>query len=161
MLLEGTNFSEGRGTTRPFELFGHPDLQPHRLLDHLANTFREHGLTGFALRPVYFQPTFDKYCSKTCGGFQLHVTDRRLFRPWAVGQLLRRELYHAPGSLLEWRQPPFEYEEILLPIDLLNGADRLRHWVETNGDWATLQAIEKEGLEVFLEQRQAVLLYGE
>lgn len=161
VLLEGTNFSEGRGTTRPFELFGHPDLQPHRLLAHLEKTFRKHGLTGFVLRPVYFQPTFDKHSSKTCGGFQLHITDRRLFRPWAAGHLLLRELYHAPGGLLEWRQPPFEYEEILLPIDLLNGTDRLRHWVEeTNGDWATLQSIEKDGLEVFLAQREAILLYG-
>jgi uncharacterized protein YbbC (DUF1343 family) len=109
---------------------------------------------------VYFQPTFDKHCGKTCGGFQLHITDRRAFKPWAFGQLLLRELYHAPGNLVEWRQPPFEYEEILLPIDLLNGSDRLRQWVETNGDWNTLQAIENEGLKRFLAQRESILLYG-
>lgn len=160
VLLEGTSFSEGRGTTRPFELFGHPDLQPHSLLEGLEKTFREHALAGFALRPVYFQPTFDKHCGKTCGGFQLHITDRRAFKPWAFGQLLLRELYQAPGNLVEWRQPPFEYEEILLPIDLLNGSDRLRQWVETNGDWNTLQAIENEGLKRFLAQRESILLYG-
>lgn len=159
VLLEGTNFSEGRGTTRPFELFGHPALQPHSLLGHLEKTFRAHGLTGFALRPVYFQPTFDKHCGKTCGGFQVHITDRRAFKPWAFGQLLLRELYHAPGVLVEWRQPPFEYEEILLPIDLLNGDGRPRHWVEGNGDWDALQALENERLKMFLERRETVLLY--
>ncbi len=113
VLFEGTLFSEGRGTTRPFELFGHPDIEPHILLPQLEKTFRESRLEGFTLRPVYFQPTFDKHHGKVCGGYQLHVTERRRFQPWATGQILLRELYHAPGHLVEWRQPPFEYEEII------------------------------------------------
>jgi uncharacterized protein YbbC (DUF1343 family) len=160
VLLEGTNFSEGRGTTRPFEHFGHPALLPHTLLPHLENVFRKYRLEGFALRPVYFQPAFDKHAGHTCGGFQLHVADRRVFRPWAVGQVLLRELYHAPGRLLKWRPPPFEYEETLLPIDLLNGTDRLRQWVEERGDWQALQAIETNDLAEYLERRESVILYG-
>lgn len=159
VLLEGTDWSEGRGTTRPFELFGHPSLQPHAALEHLEKTVQKLGLLGFTLRPLYFQPTFDKYHGRPCGGFQLHVTDRRIFRPWAVGQILLRELYHCPESPVKWRQPPFEYEETLLPIDLLNGTDRLRLWVERNGDWAELQEMEQSGRAAYLEMREQALLY--
>lgn len=159
VLLEGTNLSEGRGTTRPFELFGHPTLQPHHLLDHLEHVIQKHQLGGFALRPLYFQPTFDKHQGRTCGGFQLHLTDRRVFRPWRTGLILLRELYRYLGDNFQWRQPPFEYEDTLMPIDLLHGTDRLRHWVERQGDPEELDAIEQEGMENFLEQRKAVMLY--
>lgn len=159
VLFEGTLFSEGRGTTRPFELFGHPALEPHKQLPHLEKTFRENRLEGFTLRPVYFQPTFDKHHDKVCGGYQLHVTERRRFQPWATSHILLRELYHAPGRLVEWRQPPFEYEKILLPIDLLNGTDQLRHWVEERGDPGALKAIEQAGMDEYLSKREAVLLY--
>jgi len=159
VLLEGTDWSEGRGTTRPFELFGHPSLQPHAVLEHLEKTFQKLGLHGFTLRPLYFQPTFDKYHGRPCGGFQLHVADRRIFRPWAVGQILLRELCHRPENPVQWRQPPFEYEETLLPIDLLNGTDQLRLWVERNGDWAELQEMEQSGRAAYLEMREQALLY--
>lgn len=159
VLLEGTNFSEGRGTTRPFEIFGHPAIQPHRILPQLERAFQENHLNGFSLRPVYFQPTFDKHAGVTCGGFQLHVTDRHLFRPWATGQVLLRELYHLPERPVVWRQPPFEYENTLLPADILNGSDRPRRWVEAYGDWKSLQSLEMTGIAAYLEQREKVLLY--
>ncbi|MCB9332054.1 MAG: DUF1343 domain-containing protein [Lewinellaceae bacterium] len=159
VVLEGTNLSEGRGTTRPFELFGHPDLQPHALLPHLEALFQKYQLEGFSLRPLYFQPTFDKHQDAVCGGFQLHIHDRRTFKPWQTGQLLLREWYQTLGPAFQWRQPPFEYEEILLPIDLLNGTDQLRHWVETNGSFEALLALEQEGLEGYLAARELALLY--
>ena len=160
VLLEGTNLSEGRGTTRPFEIFGHPDLAPHAVLPQLEQAFQEQGLQGFTLRPLYFQPTFDKHQGRTCGGYQLHVTDRRLFRPWQTGQVLLRELYRHLGTVFAWRQPPFEYEETLLPIDLLNGTDQLRHWMETQGSRPELEALEKEGLEAYSEARERVRMYS-
>ena len=159
VLLEGANLSEGRGTTRPFELFGHPALQPHALLDRLQQVFKKENLGGFTLRPLYFQPTFDKHAGRVCGGFQLHLTHRPAFKPWQVGQVLLRELYQAPGPGLQWRQPPFEYENHLLPIDILNGADTLRQWVESNGDLPSLEILEQKGRDEFAEQRQAIALY--
>ncbi len=159
VLLEGTNLSEGRGTTRPFELFGHPDLQPHALLGHLEEVFAQNQLTGFTLRPLYFQPTFDKHTGRTCGGFQLHLSDRRSFQPWRTGLILLQELYHALGGAFSWRQPPFEYEETLLPIDMLNGTDRLRLWVEGRGSLEYLVGLEQSGRASFLEKRESALLY--
>ncbi len=159
VLLEGTNLSEGRGTTRPFELFGHPGIQPHALLPKLKEPCRRYGLEGFVLRPLYFQPTFDKHEGTVCGGYQLHLTNRRVFRPWHSGQVLLRELRHALGDAFQWRQPPFEYEETLLPIDMLNGTDQLRHWVEEKGTWEELLDIEEKGKADYLEQRAEVLLY--
>lgn len=159
VLLEGTSLSEGRGTTRPFEIFGHPDLAPHDLLPQLERAFGENTLEGFTLRPLYFQPTFDKHQGRNCGGYQLHVTDRDLFRPWQTGQVLLRELYGHLGAAFRWRQPPFEYEEILLPIDLLNGTDRLRKWVEAPGSMEELEALGGDGLEAFLTAREEVMLY--
>jgi uncharacterized protein YbbC (DUF1343 family) len=159
VLFEGTNFSEGRGTTRPFELFGHPELKPHELLAPLERVFEKNELGGFILRPVYFQPTFDKHTGVTCGGFQLHVMERRQFKPWHTGQVLLRELRHALGVAFQWRKPPFEYEENLLPIDILNGSDQPRIWVEENGNYDALKALEKKGADVFLNKRVDALLY--
>ncbi|MCB0530336.1 MAG: DUF1343 domain-containing protein [Saprospiraceae bacterium] len=160
VVLEGTNLSEGRGSTRPFELFGHPALRPHACFSQITDVFKDVPLEGFALRPLYFQPTFDKHAGHTCGGFQLHVTDRQRFKPWHTGQFLLRALYEVMRSDFEWRQPPFEYEETILPIDILNGTDRLRRWVTQSGDWPSLIAIEAEGMNDFMAQRESVLLYA-
>lgn len=145
VLFEGTNLSEGRGTTRPFELIGHPSIRPHAWLGEIEQAFQLAGLEGCTLRPVYFQPTFDKHAGQTCGGFHLHVTNRRTFRPWHTGQILLREIYRLLGNDFQWRQPPFEYEEVLLPIDLLNGSDRPRLWVENGSDWQALLEMERTG----------------
>ncbi len=122
VLLEGTNLSEGRGTTRPFELFGAPWLDPHRLVESL-DALR---LPGVRFRPCRFEPTFQKHAGAVCGGAQLHVTDVRAFRPvrtavavlWTVRELAPEEF--------AWRPPPYEYEDVLMPIDILWGHDGLR-----------------------------------
>ncbi len=122
VLLEGTNLSEGRGTTRPFELFGAPFLDPYELttkLDRLA-------LPGVVFRPCRFEPTFQKHAGQVCGGAQVHVTDRHAFRPveTAVSVLHTVKLL-APNDFV-WRDPPYEYETEKLPIDVLWGSDSLR-----------------------------------
>ena len=150
VLLEGTNLSEGRGTTRPFEVFGHPELDPYVLLNILERALDSAGLSGFVLRPLYFKPTFDKYADVLCGGYQLHVTDRLAFRPWRTGQILCRELYRLLDGHFQWRPPPFEYDYERWPIDLLNGTDQLRLWVERQGSLEELEAIEGEGRKEFL-----------
>ena len=159
VIFEGTNVSEGRGTTKSLEIVGHPKMQHHRLAKKLKEIFRAEKLSGFILRPVSFIPTFQKHEKTLCHGFQIHVIDYSLFEPWKVGQVLCREIYHHLGDQFLWKQPPYEYEENLLPIDILNGTDRVRNWVEKNGDFQELVEIENEWLPEFLEKRKEILLY--
>ena len=116
-LLEGTNISEGRGTTRPFEIFGAPFIDAETLCRELDNA----KLPGVFFRANYFQPTFQKFAGELCGGAQLHIVDRNIFRPFQTGiEIIRciRKLY--PGSFA-WKQPPYEYEYEKLPIQILLG----------------------------------------
>jgi uncharacterized protein YbbC (DUF1343 family) len=116
-LLEGTNISEGRGTTRPFEIFGAPFIDAEQLCNEL-NKLR---LQGVFFRQNYFQPTFHKFAGELCGGAQIHVIDRNAFRPFQTGiEIIRliRKLY--PKSFA-WKQPPYEYETEKLPIEILLG----------------------------------------
>ncbi len=126
VLFEGTNLSEGRGSTRSLEILGHPQLQPHKFIKRLQPLIQKEKLQGFVLRPLYFQPTFQKHAGVTCGGFQIHLTDKKTFRPWSLGQFLMRELYHELGEHFQWKQPPYEYEYERMPIDLINGSDFFR-----------------------------------
>ena len=114
VLLEGTNLSEGRGTTRPFELFGAPFLEPGRLVHELADT----PLPGVVLREVAFEPTFHKWAGQLCRGFQLHVTDRSAFKPYYTTLVLLSVIRRLYPEQFAWRQPPYEYETERLPIDL-------------------------------------------
>ena len=160
VLFEGTNVSEGRGTVKPFEFIGHPDIEPFGFLDELDKAFDESDLRGFKLRPLVYQPTFHKFQDIVCGGFQIHLTDRDLFKPWHFSQVLMREMAHYLGDKFEWLQPPYEYEYKLLPIDILNGTDKIRQWVENRGSFDTLLQIEAEGIEKFLDKREDILIYS-
>ena len=151
VLFEGTQMSEGRGTTRPLEVVGHPQFSPWEHQAKIGQLLITE--QGFALRPCSFQPTFQKHAQQTCGGFQIHVTNRQKFRPWRLAQLLCQYFHHhIPG--LAWRQPPYEYEYQRLPIDLINGTDQLRKWVEQRQDLATLESIEQQGLGPYREQKK-------
>lgn len=126
VLLEGTNLSEGRGTTRPFELFGAPWLDGGTLCRVASDDVGE----GAVLRPCSFEPTFQKHAGRVCHGAQIHVTDARAFRPVrAAVSLLRACRALAPHDF-RWRDPPYEYEEDLAPIDILWGHDGLRKGIE-------------------------------
>lgn len=159
VLFEGTNISEGRGTTRSLEIVGHPGIEPYSFLEILTPKLEAAGLNGFVLRPVNFLPTFQKHHNVACGGYQIHVTDRNSFKPWALCQLLCREFYHHLGEKFVWKQPPYEYEYKKLPIDLINGTDQLRLWVEKNGSFEELVEIEMKGRADFMEKRKEILLY--
>ena len=125
VLLEGTNLSEGRGTTRPFELFGAPWLDPAALTARLARA----RLAGVAFRPCHFEPTFQKHAGRLCGGAQLHVTDPGAFEPVRTAvEILVTARALAPRDFA-WRKPPYEYEETLPPIDILWGNAGLREGV--------------------------------
>lgn len=159
VLFEGTNISEGRGTTRSLEIVGHPKIAPYPLLEKLAPMLESYGLKGFVLRPINFLPTFQKHHNIACGGYQIHVTDSTVFKPWALCQLLCREFYHYLGDQFAWKQPPYEYEYEKMPIDLINGTDLLRRWVEKNGSYEELLHIEQAGSTEFMAQRERILLY--
>ncbi|KJD35109.1 hypothetical protein PW52_12290 [Tamlana sedimentorum] len=157
VLYEGTLLSEGRGTTQPLEIVGHPKVEPFALSSFLKNSLKQTNLAGFVIRPVTFLPTFDKYKDASCGGIQLHITNRKTFKPWRVGQFMLRELYHYLGNEFEWRKPPFEYNYSQQPIDIINGTNKLRHWVETRGAFEALNGFEN--LIEYKKQLNTVKLY--
>jgi uncharacterized protein YbbC (DUF1343 family) len=116
-LLEGTNISEGRGTTRPFEIFGAPFIDAERLCAQLnAST-----LPGVFFRKNYFQPTFHKFAGELCRGAQIHVTDRDTFRPFQTGIEIIRAMRNLYPDQFDWKRPPYEYEREKLPIEILLG----------------------------------------
>ena len=116
-LLEATNISEGRGTTRPFELFGAPWIEA----EELARELNALGLPGAHFREVSFQPTFHKHAGQPCGGAQLHVIDRNVFEPLRAGVAVIRLIRERYTGDFAWKQPPYEYETERLPIEVLIG----------------------------------------
>jgi uncharacterized protein YbbC (DUF1343 family) len=125
-LLEGTNLSEGRGTTRPFETFGAPWLDAW----DLAAALNALDLPGARFRPLPFEPTFDKHAGRLCGGAFLHVLDRDAFEPVLTGIAVLQTVRRLHPDAFAWRPPPFEYEAEKMPIDILAGTDRVRRAVE-------------------------------
>lgn len=157
VLLEGTNLSEGRGTTRPFELCGAPFLEPERIKARLG----EMPLPGVVFREATFEPTFHKWAGELCRGFQLHVTDRLTFKPYFTTLALLgviRELYPEDFA---WRQPPYEYETERLPIDLLTGDAVIRKGLDKGTPVQELEAAWQLELGDFLESRREFLLFSE
>lgn len=134
VLVEGTTLSEGRGTTKPFEMIGAPWVEPGALAARLAKA----ELPGVVFRPCHFEPTFQKHAGLLCGGVQLHVTDSQAFRPVRTAvELLLSVRALAPNQSL-WRDPPYEYEEELPPIDILWGDGTLREGVDSGATAAQL-----------------------
>jgi len=159
VLYEGCNISEGRGTTRSLEIIGHPKIESFGFHEKLKPILAKAALTGFVLRPLVFLPTFQKHQGKPCGGYQIHVTDRKTFEPWRLCQYLLREMYQELGSEFKWKVPPYEYEFHKSPVDLINGTDKLRHWVENHGSEEDYQSIMKENQNEWAEHRKSILIY--
>jgi uncharacterized protein YbbC (DUF1343 family) len=155
VLFEGTLVSEGRGTTRPFELAGAPWVEPERF----ASRMNRLGLEGARFRPATFEPTFQKHAKTPCGGCQIHVTDRRRFRPVAVGAALLSAFRETSPDRFQWRQPPYEYEHDKVPIDILAGSSQLREQVEAGTPVAEIVASWQAGEEAFRSVRRQFLLY--
>jgi uncharacterized protein YbbC (DUF1343 family) len=155
VLFEGTTVSEGRGTTRPFEIIGAPYIEPRALIEELGKD----NLPGVVLRPVHFEPTFHKFAGQLCGGVQIHVTDRDAFKPVITGVAMTsaiRRLY--PGDFA-WRQPPYEYVYDKLPFDVISGSAELREQIEAAACVADIEESWREGLNDFVKQRRTYLLY--
>jgi uncharacterized protein YbbC (DUF1343 family) len=155
VLFEGTMLSEGRGTTRPFELIGAPWIDG----DPFAARMNAVGLKGVHFRPAIFEPTFQKHARTTCGGCQIHVTSREEFAPVQAGVSLLREFHGAAPNAFKWRDPPYEYEHDKMPIDILAGSPSLREQIERQVPLAEIVGSWRLGEAEFAEIRKPYLLY--
>ena len=155
VLFEGTRISEGRGTTRPFELVGAPWIVAERF----AGAMNRRGLPGVFFRPAAFEPTFHKHARERCGGCQIHVRDRQSFRPVASAVALLETFRASDPDRFGWRDPPYEYEHERLPIDVLAGSPALREQIESGMAAGEIARSWESAVEEFDRVRQAVLLY--
>lgn len=154
-LLEGTNISEGRGTTRPFELCGAPWLDAERL----ARRMNGEKLPGVSFRPAWFRPAFHKHAGRDCGGVQLHITDRAAFQPVRAGLALLAALRELSGRRFAWRTETYEFVRKPIAIDLLFGSARERTHLEAGRPWRKLPAAWAGEEAAFARRRREVLLY--
>ena len=163
VMLEGTTLSEGRGTTRPLELFGAPDIEPRALVERMA-ALAPQWMRGCRLRECWFEPMFHKHAGKLCAGIQIHVDDdaygHDAFRPWRLQALAFKALRSLRAEYELWRDFPYEYEFQRLAIDLINGSELLRHWVDDPAAVpADLDAVACSDEASWVEERASVLLY--
>jgi uncharacterized protein YbbC (DUF1343 family) len=155
VLFEGTNLSEGRGTTRPFELIGAPWVDAEALADKLGT----YNLPGVHIRPAVFEPTFQKHAKHACGGCQIHVLNRDKFRVVTTAVAVLVEIRAQNRERFQWRQPPYEYELTKLPFDILAGSSELRTQVEAGVPVETISESWMPALERFRATRKPFLLY--
>ena len=155
VLLEGTNISEGRGTTRPFELTGAPWIDPMELTFALESA----GIPGAAFRPAVFRPTFDKFAGEDCGGVQIHLTDPATFRPVLCAIALIRAISDLYPDSFAWLDPPYEYETEKPPVDIIFGGTGLRGGIDSGMTAADIVSGGDEPLARFIESRSGFLLY--
>jgi uncharacterized protein YbbC (DUF1343 family) len=163
VMLEGTSLSEGRGTTRPLEMFGAPDLDFGALVKEMQSLAPQ-WLRGCRLRPCWFEPTFQKHAGKLCGGIQIHVDDsiydHEQFRPWRLIALAFKALRSLQRDYDLWRDFRYEYEHDRLAIDLINGSEILRRWVDDPASTPSdLEALATRDEDAWREEREAVLIY--
>lgn len=156
-LVEGTRLSEGRGTTRPFEWFGAPYIDPGRL----ARAMDAAALPGVAFRPTFFKPSFHKHANRTCGGVQIHVRDRLRFQPYRTAVALLMAVRRLWPQHFAWRTEPYEFVSDRLAIDLLSGSDVLRRTIEEGGTLADLVPTWSSHEAEFRLRRRPHLLYSE
>ena len=155
VLFEGTNLSEGRGTTRPFEIIGAPWIKP----ESLAHELNSRNLPGVHFRPLYFHPAFHKWAGELCGGVQIHITEKEKFQPFFTAVSLLAEIHRRWGEKFQWKEPPYEYENEKLPIDIIAGTDKLRKGIEAGNTAAEMREEWEENSIDFRKFRQEFLLY--
>jgi uncharacterized protein YbbC (DUF1343 family) len=163
VMLEGTTLSEGRGTTRPLELFGAPDIEARAVMVEM-NRLAPHWLAGCKLREIFFEPTFHKHSGQLCNGVHIHAEgpfyDHSAFKPWRLQALAFKAIRRLYPDYPLWRDFPYEYEFGKLAIDVINGSPSLREWVDDKeaapGD---LDAPTHADERAWAEQRRAYLRY--
>lgn len=156
VIWEGTNISEGRGTTLPFEIFGAPFFDHGEVLDRIAQT----DLPGCFLRPILFEPTSGKWAKQVCTGFHLHVNDVILFKPYRTSLALLQAVYQLYPSKFRYKEPPYEYEFSRLPMDLILGSQVVREHVENGVPISEMEESWKDELKDYDERRKKYFLYS-
>ena len=154
-LIEGTNMSEGRGTTRPFEWVGAPWLDAH----DYAEALMAERLPGVVFRPARFRPTFQKWAGRVCGGVHVHVADRARFKPFLTGLAIIAVARRLAPRAFRWRRPPYEFEHRRLPIDILLGTDRIRRAIERGQPLGAIEHTWGDDLAKWRRRRAAALAY--
>lgn len=157
VIWEGTNMSEGRGTTLPFELCGAPYFKPLEVLHHLQST----DLPGCILRSIFFEPTSGKWAGENCGGIHIHITDSQAFRPYRTSMSLLQAVLVLYPDDFTYKEPPYEYEYTRMPIDLIIGDQDVRMALESGVEIYELEKNWQGELDRFNELRMGYLLYDE
>ncbi len=155
VIWEGTNVSEGRGTTQPFEIFGAPFLDTHKIMSCVG----DNKLKGAILREIGFEPTSNKWKETPCRGFQIHVIDPHVYEPYLASMTLLRAVLALHGDRFQWKTPPYEYEFERLPIDLIIGSKKIRQRLEKLDPIDDIAASWQEDLERFDKLRRSVFQY--
>jgi uncharacterized protein YbbC (DUF1343 family) len=153
--VEGTQLTEGRGTTRPFELVG----APYIVAEEYAQRLSQPGFAGVYFRACGFQPTFQKHAGHTCGGVQIHVKDRQRFDPVLVGVAVVKVAYDLYTDRFRWKEPPYEYVYDKNPFDVISGTDKLRQAIERGDSMEEINLYLSQGVEKFRQEREPFLLY--
>jgi len=153
--FEGTQMSEGRGTTRPFELIGAPYINP----DEYASALNSQGFEGVHFRSCVFQPTFQKHGGVGCGGVQIHVTDRQAFEPVVVGIAMTKTAFELYSDDFRWKEPPYEYVYDRNPFDVICGTDLIRKGIEDGASLAEITSGWVAAIDEFKVIRNRFLLY--
>jgi len=153
--FEGTQLSEGRGTTRPFELVGAPYINP----ELYARSLNELKLQGVFFRSCIFRPTFQKQAGVSCGGVQIHVTDRNVFEPVITGVAMVKIAYDLYPTEFRWKEPPYEYVYDRNPFDVIAGTSSIREAIESGSSLEAINANWRANLDAFKQMRQEYLLY--
>ncbi len=153
--LEGTQMSEGRGTTKPFEFAGAPYIDA----DDFATVLGEYEFPGVYFRACGFMPTFQKHAGQACGGVQMHVTDREVFEPVIAGIAVVKSAFDMYGEQFRWKDPPYEYEYDRNPFDLISGTSKVREAIERGDSLAAIEGSWEAPLAEFKQLRAGFLLY--
>ncbi len=160
VLYEGTNISEGRGTTRSLEVLGAPGINAFEFAKNAQQICDNLGMKDVYLRPIQFFPMFQKHAGLACGGVHIHALNPKTFLSWKVGAILLREFYHQQEFQFAWNDKPYEYQYDKLAIDFINGGESLRNWVESKGSMEELDALEKKNWPDYLNLRENALIYS-
>ena len=155
VIWEGTNLSEGRGTCRPFEIFGSPFLEPQAIMKRLPMA----SIEGCLIMEFRFTPTFNKWCGKRCNGFFLHISNAHEFRPYRTSLLFLKVILEMHKDKFLWKEPPYEYVFDKRPIDLIIGDTRAVQWIEEGAEIKELEDLWKNDLKEYLKFRERFLLY--
>jgi uncharacterized protein YbbC (DUF1343 family) len=154
-LLEGTNISEGRGTTKPFEVFGAPWIDPFTLVKKL----NQKKIPGIRFRPVFYMPTFNKYKGRLCGGAQVYVTNDRRYDPFSMGLEIIQVIRTLYPDKFKWRKPPYEHEKDKMPFEILAGNSWIKEYMEKNQPVSSIRQRWQMDLYRFKRKRRKYLLY--